>query len=401
MLCIHQSITTSRRNRTRSIALLVALALTPLAKAGGFATSRQVPDSGASALIAQMELALGGAKAIANLSSLSVIAQCSGPEGRFETRVDSFRSDWVRFRQSHSAGETDIWSAPRHTWSRSADGTVTQHGARERFFVRSHEFHFLVLELSTRFSGHRVGSATTIRGRRCTPLLMEDEMGQDAMVCLDHTTRLPVVLEMNPNGATGPIRVYFDGWRTIDGVQLFGSFELTEGAERTFRYDYRTIEPRAVSALDFVAPTPSNRQGDRELLFAILRDERRAHLEADPAPLVKHLADEIVDVSAGTIGSQSKSDMQLLFARLFQDASYQRWEDTEPPRLVFSDDGTLAWTARRVEVHRTLPVANGGQQTLKFVSAYSATYRKIQGIWKMTTVTSTFAPESANEAHKY
>jgi hypothetical protein len=82
-----------------------------------------------------------------------------------------------------------------------------------------------------------------------------------------------------------------------------------------------------------------------------------------------------------------------MFGRYFKDASYGNWDDVEPPRVVISDDHSLAWVARVVCVDHQEPAAEGGRRRRLFVSAYAATYEWKEGGWRMTTVTSTFLPK--------
>lgn len=369
----------------------VVLALLTLGTAQD-ALAQETDADRAQVWIERMVQALGGEAAIANLTGLSVKATCSGPDGAFDTEVSSFRPSWVRFRQTRGEAATEIWSGPERTWGIEANGEAKDYGPGVRSFVRAHEFHFEVLEVATRFTDHRVGSTTTIREQPCTTLLMKDAMGQGASLYLNAETHLPVMLEVNPEGAAGPVRTYFEDWQSKAGVQLFHAFDLTEGSERTFRYDYQTIEPNAVSALQFVEPTPANQSDDRHALLAILEEGRQAHLQTDAARLVANIADELIEVSAGTINRRTRSDVEDLFTRMFDGATYQQWADTEPPRLKLSADGTLAWVTRRVAVRRTRVGAEGQEQPRSFVSAYSSTYEKRDGSWRMTSVTSTFLP---------
>jgi len=225
-------------------------------------------------------------------------------------------------------------------------------------------------------------------------LLMEDELGQNASVYLSNKTHLPVMLEMNPEGAAGPVRIYFGDWKAKAGVLFFHGFDLTEGSDRTFRYDYRSIEPNVVSALQFIEPVPPELRDDQRSLVTVLAEGRRAHLETDVALLVKGVGDELIDISSGVIRRQAHSEVEDLFEQMFDGATYEHWEDTQPPWIKLSADGTLAWVARRVSVSRSSVDADGTKRQSKFVCAYSSTYEKQNGAWKMTSVTSTFLPDS-------
>ena len=50
----------------------------------------------------------------------------------------------------------------------------------------------------------------------------------------------------------------------------------------------------------------------------------------------------------------------------------------------------MAWVVRTVRVRRDAPGADGKPSPQEFASAYTSTYEKRDGRWKMTSVTSTF-----------
>lgn len=359
--------------------------------AAQLSASTQDPDSRALALIDEMDAALGGRPGLEALTGLAVVADCSGPDGPFETEVESYRSRWVRFRQSEANRSTEIWSTPDATWTLQPDGMPRPLDDGVRSFVRSHDFHRVVFELASRFSNHRVAETKTIRDRRCHVIQMLDDLGNPASVCLDADEHLPVMLELNPEGAAGAVRTYFQNWKWVRGIQYFHSFDLIEGEDRHFRYVYRTIVPNATSALRFIQPSSTGTTEDFRALVAVLDKERQAHLQGDAELLVAHLADELVELSRGEIHRRTRDDVATMFRNVFGSADYERWDDLEPPRLLIAADGTLAWTARRVDVVLSSSSPEGASRSTRFISAHSATYEKRSGEWKMTSVTSTIS----------
>jgi hypothetical protein len=355
---------------------------------GGVSGAAQTTD--AQPLIERVLDALGGREAIARLRSLSVEARCGGPGGDFVTRVDSFRPGLTYFKQTADDGEAEIWSNGEATWHRGADGGVEELPGPGRYFVRAHEFHLLLLELESRFSDHRLGAWSEVAGRRCRLIEMTDESGQAAALCVAESDGLPLRLEMNPQGAEGAVRITFDGWRQIGDLWFFSGFTLTEGPERTFTYAYERIDLDTVTADRFVTPAPSHLQEDQDEILAILRDDRRAHLETDAALLASHLAETLVEVSGGAVHPTPRAEVESLFASLFEGASYEMWEDTAPPVIRLSADSTMAWVARSVRVRRRAPGLDGEPVLQAFTSAYTATYERLGGEWRMTSVTSTF-----------
>ena len=107
---------------------------------------------------------------------------------------------------------------------------------------------------------------------------------------------------------------------------------------------------------------------------SLLADGRRAHLERDADLLAASLADTLVSISDGAVTASPKDSVRAMFGRYFTDASYRAWDDVAPPRIIISDDNSLAWVSRVVCVDREEPAPEGGRRRRLFVSAYTATY---------------------------
>lgn len=344
---------------------------------------------GAGQFIDEMMRALGGRETLEALRSLSVTADCTGPEGPFETRVSSFRPGAAYFHQRAGERATEIWSTPGKTWTTGEDGGSRELPTAVRDFVRAHEFHLLLLEIESRFSAHRLG-ATDSAGT-CQRVEMLDEAGLPAAICLERSSGLPSLLELNPSEAQGPIRVRFSDWKAIEGIRYFHSFVLTEGSERTFTYDYKALEPNSVTALRFVEPPQAHRE-DHAALVEILHDDRRAHLAGDAALLGSHLDDSVVEVHGGDFGVRDRDQIEASFEEYFAGGGYEVWEDASPPVIRVSESGRMAFVVRRVQASRRDISAEGQVRAVRFTSAYTATYEKRDGGWRMTSVTSTFLP---------
>ena len=98
----------------------------------------------------------------------------------------------------------------------------------------------------------------------------------------------------------------------------------------------------------------------------------------------------LVSVDAGQVSRQPRDSVRAGFRRYFAGAVYHAWEDLEPPTIEVSPTGMNAWVARTVCVDREEPGPQGGRRRRRFVTAYTATYRKNGPAWLMTSVTSTF-----------
>ena len=147
---------------------------------------------------------------------------------------------------------------------------------------------------------------------------------------------------------------------------------------------------RALALLGLLSACGPSLDGDVEDLRRVLADERRAHLESDAARLVSHMADTLVSVDGGLVTRAPRTEVERGFAAYFEGATYHAWDDVETPRIRVSEDGHMAWVVRRVTVDRE--EADPAAPRTRFESAWTATYEKRAGAWRMTSVTSTFAP---------
>jgi hypothetical protein len=311
-------------------------------------------DEGADAtvLIDRMFEALGGRDAVAELRSLETDARCSGPGGDFRTRVDSFRPGFVFFQQSAGGQTTEVWSTPERTWGGDGSSTPQDLDPGFRSFVRAHEFHLMLFELESRFTNRRLGASEAVDGEPARPLLMDDEDGRPAVLWLRERDAQPLVLELNPPGAAGPLRITFDDWRPVGELRCFHAFTLAEGPDRAFTYAFDVVAPGRVPAERFVLHASPEHRADQAALLEILRDEQRAHLEGDLSLLAPHLAPSQEPAAAGGAHPWPRSTVLMEYEVEFAHTAYITWEDAWPPAFRFSDDGSTAWVARSVRSSR-------------------------------------------------
>lgn len=118
--------------------------------------------------------------------------------------------------------------------------------------------------------------------------------------------------------------------------------------------------------------------------------ERQAHLEADAGLLASLVDDSLITVQAGRVSVLTRDQVEASFAAYFHEATYETWDDLEPPRVTLASDGSTAWVARRVHVGRTAQ-RFGMARMEAFVSSWVATYRWNGRRWLMTANSSGIA----------
>ena len=128
---------------------------------------------------------------------------------------------------------------------------------------------------------------------------------------------------------------------------------------------------------------------------AILDSDRQAHLEGNASIIAANLADQVIEVSAGQSHTRSREEIQEFFDTRFETVSYLVWRDREEPIIHLSADMQMAWVVRSIEAEiESVDEKRESGQNLLFTSVYTATYELFESGWKMTSVTSTFAPAS-------
>jgi hypothetical protein len=213
-----------------------------------------------------MESAVASGRSRNAIQSLTATAECTGPDGAFETTVTSIRPDTVYFRRASARGITEIWSTAERTWGGTAGEEYESLTPQVRDFVRGHEFHLMVIDVKDRFSDFELVGPEKAEDADCLRISMKDEAGADASVCVRTDNWLPAEMQLNPDGSAGPVRIVFDDWRVSDGLNLFHAIELTEDPDLVFSYEYVDISVNTFAAEMRVPPPnlPRVQRGARE-----------------------------------------------------------------------------------------------------------------------------------------
>ena len=198
------------------------------------------------------------------IQSLTATADCMGPDGEFETTVTSIRPDTVYFRQASARAITEIWSTAERTWGGNAGEEYELLTPRVREIVRNHEFHLMIIDLKTRFSGFRLLGGQKAGGPECRTVSMRDEAGGEASLCVRTDNWLPVEMHLDGASTAGPLRITFDDWRETDGLNLFYSVQVIEEPDRVFTYDFVDISVNTFAYEMRVPPPELPRMRRRE-----------------------------------------------------------------------------------------------------------------------------------------
>ena len=115
----------------------------------------------------------------------------------------------------------------------------------------------------------------------------------------------------------------------------------------------------------------------------------QAHRDNDVDLLMEDAADKYTLVTGGEVIYPSIEERSARFVDYFGITEFSKYEDSIPPVVKVSDDGTLAWLIARVSVSGTQHFGKQ-EQALEFVSAWIELYEKKEGRWIQTGNVSNF-----------
>ena len=139
-----------------------------------------------------------------------------------------------------------------------------------------------------------------------------------------------------------------------------------------------------------LTPTSGGRAAEIEELRQLHRKDRQAHFQTDVPLLMSDSGPEFLYVSRGKIERLTPAAQHQGMSESMTGATYNEWDDLEPPIIRVSDDGSMGWIITRLRVKQTQKMADGKIQERTFVYAGIMTYEKRDGRWTRVANVSTF-----------
>jgi len=115
----------------------------------------------------------------------------------------------------------------------------------------------------------------------------------------------------------------------------------------------------------------------------------QAHRDNDVDLLMNGAAEEYTLVTRGEVVYPTIGERAARFAEYFGMTEFSKYEDSIPPIVQVSEDGSLAWLIARVSVSGIQTVGEQ-EHSLDFVSAWIELYEKRDGHWVQTGNVSNF-----------
>jgi len=128
---------------------------------------------------------------------------------------------------------------------------------------------------------------------------------------------------------------------------------------------------------------------EKQKLLVLHDQQRTAHFDKNVRNLMAEQSDDFLQIQNGDISRPSLAERTRRMQAYFDRITFDSWDDTEPPIIEISDDATMANTFVKKLVVTKLKNGSGKTtlDTTRF--AWTTTYKKIDGQWRMTAITST------------
>lgn len=177
-----------------------------------------------------------------SISSISIVADCSGPGGSFETRITSALDGRMHFEQIVDSVSWKAGITKRGTWRQTENG-IEPADSLTMTFLQGHELHLLAIAPETRYEQAEYIGLLDFEGQQAHAVQMRDVLGGTVLMYYAIERMLPIGMKnVNHTGRSErDITVLFEDWEAVESVPLFKKAIFRQGGDE-YVYDYRLIE---------------------------------------------------------------------------------------------------------------------------------------------------------------
>lgn len=367
----------------RCLLLVLAILL------GSFCVQAQVD---ALAVVESSLNAMGSKADRAKVRNLYAIADCVGPRGPYTTEIYAAYNVRLIFKQVRAGSVYQGQTNGAAYWTRDAvTGDFALADQQAAFAWRSHDFQMIALDVRARFHQIVFAGYETFAGRDAVKLKAIDELGHPAELFFDRTSKLMIGLVIQDPFSEQPrfIRNVVNEWKTLGKLRLPSKLTVTDH-QGDFVLNFREIAINKVDETVFRVPAQVVAMNE---LLELHRQGRVAHFQRDANLLVSGFAEDFASISNGKIQTPTRQASLDRFTNYFRNSRFLEWDDIVPPVIRVSNDATMGFVIVNKRVRLMAKESDGSEKESVEIFAWLATYRKIDGKWKLTALASTNTPE--------
>lgn len=351
----------------------------------GPSASGQIITPAVDKILTDARSAVGSESQLSKVRTITAVADCAGPKGKYTTSINSFRTDKTRFEQafSYKPERSIVVINGDVVWT--ADGEPSISTPFQRMAARAHEYQKMAFDLRRFFSGFEVAEEEPFEGRPSVKVLAKNELGMSASLFFDKETKRFSGYVLRIPKSNDTIKNVILEWRKVGGLNLPSAVKATDvQGDWTLRFHTITLNKADENGLE-VPP----RIADMAELLRLHEQQKTAHLTYNAELFLDSFADNLTQLQRGNAVNRSRADNLTRFKAYFSGYKFLEWEDIRPPVIRISKDGTLATKIVQKRVRGTYKNEKGEDESDHTVFAWLEVWEKINGKWKVTTVAST------------
>lgn len=345
-------------------------------------TSSMLAQESATMVLDKHYQTIGGLKHIASIQNIYAKAHCSGPNGKYQTEIQSASNSKTIFRQSydHKADYMGITNDDVF-WTKGEVLMITDN--KTAFVWRSHEIQWIATHLTERFHELKFTAYENFDGKEAIKLTGLDELNRSAFLYFEKTSNLflgySIFSPFSDNSEI--IQLTINEWRKIGKILLPSKVTFKDGSGQ-FELNFHTIKINSIKNSVFEIP---QKIINTKILIELHELQRTAHFTRDAKLLVSIMSDDFTEINKGKIKFPKKEDLINRFQAYFDAVTFIEWDDINPPIITISEDATLA----NMIVNKRVKLKNQDGREETTIFAWLATFKKINGKWLLTGITST------------
>jgi len=331
--------------------------------------------------------AVGPAKDISKIRSITSTAACVGPKGAYSTTVVSFRQDLTLFEQIYSYKDPSSVSINGKTvWGKKADtGKYVLLDPFQRMVARLHEYQKMAFEPRKFFKELDYVGEDEFAGRPAHKIGAKTELDVPAFLYFDISTKRLAGYRLLILDSTDTVTNILSGWKKVGSLTLPSNVTAIDSAgEWSLRFHSIQLNSADRNLLD-IPP----RVADQMELLRLHDQQKTAHLTYNADLFVEMFAENLTQLQRGETSIRSKDESRARFKSYFSAFKFKEWENIRPPVINVSKDGSMATVTVEKRVRGTYKNEMGDDVEEHKVYAWLEVWEKINRKWKVVTVAST------------